>query len=95
MNSSRKIVKFDHEVRSDIRDGVEILANAVKVTMGPSGKIVLIERPHQHPIVTKDGVTVAKSINLSNQFQNLGVQVVKDAAASSADDAGDGTTTAT
>ncbi len=95
MNVTKKIVKFDHEVRENLREGVEILANAVKVTMGPKGKIVLIERQNQHPIVTKDGVTVAKSINLSNKFQNLGVQIVKDAASRSADEAGDGTTTAT
>ena len=81
---SRKIVKFNHDVRDSIREGINILADAVKTTMGPSGKTVLIERPNQHPIVTKDGVTVAKAINLSNQFQNLGVQVVKEAAARSA-----------
>lgn len=90
-----KIVKFDHEVRDEIKKGITILADAVKTTMGPSGKTVLIERENQHPIITKDGVTVAKSINLSAQFQNLGVQVVKEAAARSADEAGDGTTTAT
>jgi chaperonin GroEL len=90
-----KIVKFDHEVRDEIKKGIEILADAVKTTMGPSGKTVLIERVNQHPIITKDGVTVAKAINLSAQFQNLGVQVVKEAASRSADEAGDGTTTAT
>tara|TARA_A100001515_G_scaffold54953_1_gene43417 strand:+ start:2250 stop:3839 length:1590 start_codon:yes stop_codon:yes gene_type:complete len=92
---TRKVVKFDHEVRESIRQGVDILASAVRTTMGPRGKTVLIERPGQHPIVTKDGVTVAKAINLSNQFQNLGVQVVKEAASRSAEEAGDGTTTAT
>lgn len=90
-----KIVKFDHEVRESIRLGIETLANAVKSTMGPRGKTVLIERIGNHPIVTKDGVTVAKAINLSDQFQNLGVQVVKEAASRSAEEAGDGTTTAT
>ena len=90
-----KIVKFDHEVRESVRLGIEVLASAVKTTMGPRGKTVLIERPGQHPIVTKDGVTVAKAINLSDRFQNLGVQVVKDAASRSAEEAGDGTTTAT
>ena len=90
-----KIVKFDHEVRESIRLGIETLANAVKTTMGPRGKTVLIERIGGHPIVTKDGVTVAKAINLSDQFQNLGVQVVKEAASRSAEEAGDGTTTAT
>jgi chaperonin GroEL len=92
---SRKIVKFDHEVRENIRMGIDVLASAVKTTMGPRGKTVLIERPGQHPTVTKDGVTVAKAINLSDKFQNLGVQVVKEAASRSAEEAGDGTTTAT
>ena len=90
-----KIVKFDHEVRESIRRGVNVLASAVKTTMGPRGKTVLIERPGIHPIVTKDGVTVAKSINLKDSFENLGVQVVKEAASRSAEEAGDGTTTAT
>ena len=89
------VVKFDHEIREKIKKGIETLAQAVKTTMGPKGKTVLIERKGQHPIVTKDGVTVAKSINLSDGFQNLGVQVVKEAASRSADEAGDGTTTAT
>jgi chaperonin GroEL len=92
---SRKIVKFDHEIRESIRLGVQILSKAVRTTMGPRGKTVLIERPGQHPIVTKDGVTVAQAVNLSKKFQNLGVQVVKEAAARSAEEAGDGTTTAT
>lgn len=92
---TRKIVKFNHEVRESVKQGISILAEAVKTTMGPRGKTVLIERPGQHPIVTKDGVTVAKAINLKDRFQNLGVQVVKEAASRSADEAGDGTTTAT
>ena len=95
MSFTKTIVKFDHDAREKLREGIEILANAVKVTMGPKGKVVLIERHQQHPIVTKDGVTVAKAINLSNKFQNLSVQVVKDAASRTADEAGDGTTTAT
>ena len=90
-----KVVKFNHDVRDAVKEGVSTLAAAVRTTMGPQGKTVLIERPGQHPIVTKDGVTVAKSINLRNQFQNLGVQVVKEAASRSAEEAGDGTTTAT
>lgn len=92
---SNRIVKFDNEVREKIKHGVSILSNAVKTTMGPRGKTVLIEREGMHPIVTKDGVTVAKAINLSDKFANLGVQVVKDAASRSAEEAGDGTTTAT
>jgi chaperonin GroEL len=90
-----KIVKFDHEIRENIRLGIETLAKAVKTTMGPKGKTVLIERKNMHPIVTKDGVTVAKAINLSDPFQNIGLQIVKEAASRSADEAGDGTTTAT
>ncbi len=92
---SSKIVKFDHDVRESIRLGIETLSKAVKTTMGPKGKTVLIERQGMHPIVTKDGVTVAKSINLSDPFQNIGLQVVKEAASRSAEEAGDGTTTAT
>lgn len=92
---NNKIVKFDHEVRENIRLGIDILAKAVKTTMGPKGKTVLIERHDMHPIVTKDGVTVAKSINLADPFQNIGLQIVKEAANRSAEEAGDGTTTAT
>lgn len=92
---NNKIVKFDHEIRESIRLGIETLAKAVKTTMGPKGKTVLIERPGMHPIVTKDGVTVAKAINLSDPFQNIGLQIVKEAASRSAEEAGDGTTTAT
>lgn len=93
MFQSRKIVKFDEEINGKLLKGINTLANAVKCTMGPRGKNVLIERPGQHPIITKDGVTVAKSINLTDQFENLGVQVIKDASARTAEEAGDGTTT--
>ena len=91
----KRVVKFDETLREELLKGIEVLTNAVKVTMGPKGKNVLIERRNDHPIVTKDGVTVAKSINLSQQFQNMGVQIIKEAAARTADDAGDGTTTST
>lgn len=93
MFQSRKIVKFDEEINGKLLKGINTLANAVKCTMGPRGKNVLIERPGQHPIITKDGVTVAKSINLTDQFENLGVQVIKDASSRTAEEAGDGTTT--
>jgi chaperonin GroEL len=93
MFQSRKIVKFDEEINGKLLKGINTLANAVKCTMGPRGKNVLIERPNQHPIITKDGVTVAKSINLTDQFENLGVQVIKDASSRTAEEAGDGTTT--
>tara|TARA_B100000214_G_scaffold73151_1_gene49084 strand:- start:6040 stop:7569 length:1530 start_codon:yes stop_codon:yes gene_type:complete len=75
--------------------GVDTLANAVKVTMGPKGKNVIIENPGTYPTLTKDGVTVARSVNLSDKFANLGVQIIKEAASRTADSAGDGTTTAT
>ena len=68
---TRKIVKFNHEVRELVKQGVSTLAEAVKTTMGPRGKTVLIERPGQHPIVTKDGVTVAKAINLKRLLADL------------------------
>lgn len=93
--SSDKIVLFDTEIRDRILKGVNILADAVKVTMGPRGRNVLIENPGQHPILTKDGVTVARSINLKDRVANLGVQMIKEAASRSAEEAGDGTTTAT
>jgi chaperonin GroEL (HSP60 family) len=90
-----KALKFDESARAQLVDGVNILANAVKVTMGPKGQNVIIERPGMIPHLTKDGVTVARSINLRDKFQNLGVQMVKEAASRTAEVAGDGTTTAT
>ncbi len=93
--NSDKIVLFDVETRDRVLKGVNILADAVKVTMGPRGRNVLIENPGQHPILTKDGVTVAKAINLKDKVANLGVQMIKEAASRSAEEAGDGTTTAT
>ena len=93
--STYKMLKFDDSARSQLADGVNLLANAVKVTMGPKGQNVIIERPGLIPYLTKDGVTVAKSINLRDKFRNLGVQMVKEASSRTADVAGDGTTTAT
>jgi chaperonin GroEL len=90
-----KIVLFDIETRDKVLRGVNVLADAVKVTMGPRGRNVLIENPGNHPILTKDGVTVAKSINLRDKVANLGVQMIKEAASRTAEEAGDGTTTAT
>lgn len=92
---SNKIVKFERDALPKIISGVDVLANAVKVTMGPSGKNVVIENIGRPPTLTKDGVTVAKAINLKDRFPNIGVQVVKEAASRSAEIAGDGTTTAT
>ena len=94
MEIKRKVF-FDDQFKIGIKKGVDILANAVKVTMGPKGRLVLIQRENMHPIVTKDGVTVAQSVNLENELQNLGVKVIKEAANRTAEEAGDGTTTST
>jgi len=83
------------ELDLKLQKGINKLASAVKVTMGPKGKLVLINRPGSHPIVTKDGVTVAQSINLIDEVENLGAQIIKESASRTAEEAGDGTTTAT
>lgn len=90
----RKVI-FEDELYSSLKKGVNTLADAVKTTMGPKGKLVLIQRDQYHPTVTKDGVTVAKSINLENELENMAVKVLKEAASRTADEAGDGTTTST
>lgn len=95
MQNTKKIVKFDTSARSSLLSGVNTLNDAVKITMGPCGRNVVIENPEGHPILTKDGVTVARAVNLSKKFENIGVQLIKEAAARTADVAGDGTTTAT
>lgn len=95
MNEIKRKVFFNDQFKIGIKKGVDILADAVKITMGPKGKLVLIQRKNMHPIVTKDGVTVAQSINLENELQNLGVKVIKEAASRTAEEAGDGTTTST
>ena len=95
MQDKAKEILFKGESQRELAAGVNALANAVKVTMGPGGENVIIESPNGPPILTKDGVTVAKAIALSLPFQNMGVQTVKEAAAKTADTAGDGTTTAT
>ena len=92
---STKELLFGAAAREKILEGVDTLANAVRVTMGPRGQNVVIERPQRSPHLTKDGVTVAKAVNLKGKFQNLGVQMIKEAAARTAEVAGDGTTTAT
>ena len=93
--TSKKKLMFHEEARSILLDGVNQLADAVSVTMGPGGLNVVIQRQDSVPILTKDGVTVARAINLPNEMENLGVQLVKEAAQGAADIAGDGTTTAT
>jgi chaperonin GroEL len=90
-----KEIKFNLEARDLLKKGVDQLANAVKVTLGPKGRNVVIDKKFGAPQVTKDGVTVAKEIELSNKFENLGAQMVKEVASKTNDDAGDGTTTAT
>ena len=90
-----KVLKFDVEAREKLMEGVNVLANAVKVTLGPSGRNVMITKGSGSPVVTKDGVTVAKSIELEDEFANQGAQMAKEAASKTNDAAGDGTTTAT
>ncbi len=90
-----KQIKYDIEARDLLKKGVDALANAVKVTLGPKGRNVVIDKKFGAPQVTKDGVTVAKEIELSDEFENLGAQMVKEVASKTNDDAGDGTTTAT
>ena len=90
-----KELKFDQEARNSILRGVNILADAVKVTLGPKGRNVILEKSFGSPTVTKDGVTVAKEIELEDKFENMGAQMVKEVASKTSDTAGDGTTTAT
>jgi chaperonin GroEL len=90
-----KIIKFNIEARDLLKKGVDAMANAVKVTLGPKGRNVVIEKKFGAPQISKDGVTVAKEIELSDKFENMGAQMVKEVASKTADDAGDGTTTAT
>jgi len=90
-----KEIKFDIEARDSLKNGVDKLANAVKVTLGPKGRNVIIDKKFGAPHVTKDGVTVAKEIELNDPVENMGAQMVKEVASKTADDAGDGTTTAT
>ena len=89
------MIKFDMEARDQLKSGIDQLANAVKITLGPKGRNVIIEKKFGAPQVTKDGVTVAKEIDLEDPFENVGAQMVKEVASKTNDDAGDGTTTAT
>ena len=90
-----KELRFSEDARAHILKGVNILANAVKVTLGPKGRNVVIEKSFGAPLITKDGVTVAKEIELEDPWENMGAQLVKEAATKTNDAAGDGTTTAT
>ena len=90
-----KELKFGTEARNKMLDGIDILANAVKVTLGPKGRNVVLDKSFGAPRITKDGVTVAKEIELSDKFENMGAQMVREVASKTNDKAGDGTTTAT
>ncbi|MBD9015889.1 MAG: molecular chaperone GroEL, partial [Prevotella sp.] len=90
-----KDIKYNMDARDLLKKGVDQLANAVKVTLGTKGRNVVIEKKFGAPQITKDGVTVAKEVELENKFENTGAQLVKSVASKTGDDAGDGTTTAT
>jgi len=90
-----KEISFNLEARDALKRGVDALANAVKVTLGPKGRNVIIDKKFGSPAITKDGVSVAKEIELKNPVENMGAQMVKEVASKTADVAGDGTTTAT
>src|SRR5438045_7706723 len=90
-----KQLKFQEEARSALLRGANIMASAVKATMGPKGRNVVIDKKYGSPTITKDGVTVAKEIELKDPFENMGAQMLKEVAAKTSDVAGDGTTTAT
>ena len=90
-----KIVRFDTDARNRMLKGVDILADAVRVTLGPKGRNVVIAKSYGAPRITKDGVTVAKEIELEDKFENMGAQMVREVASRTNDEAGDGTTTAT
>src|SRR6059036_2521691 len=90
-----KLVKFGQDAREKILRGVNILADAVTVTLGPRGRNVVLDKSFGAPNVTKDGVTVAKEVELEDKFENMGAQMVKEVASKTSDVAGDGTTTAT
>src|SRR5919197_1105729 len=92
---SAKQIAFDQEARESMRRGVGKLAKAVKVTLGPKGRNVIIQKSFGSPTVTKDGVTVAKEIELEDKYENMGARMVREVASKTSDVAGDGTTTAT
>merc|ERR1712086_759054 len=94
-NKMAKIIKFDSEARAAMIRGLDILANTVKVTLGPKGRNVVIDKSYGAPRITKDGVSVAKEIDLEDKFENMGAQMVKEVASKTNEEAGDGTTTAT
>ncbi|EOZ0363525.1 TCP-1/cpn60 chaperonin family protein, partial [Escherichia coli] len=90
-----KDIRFGEDARARMVRGVNVLANAVKATLGPKGRNVVLEKSFGAPTITKDGVSVAKEIELADKFENMGAQMVKEVASKTSDNAGDGTTTAT
>ena len=90
-----KQIKYSTEARTLLKDGVDKLSDAVKTTLGPKGRNVILDRKFGAPHITKDGVSVAKEIELEDPYENMGAQLVKEVASKTNDDAGDGTTTAT
>src|SRR5580698_11509985 len=90
-----KNIKFREDARQKILKGVQTLARAVRVTLGPKGRNVVIDKSYGSPVITKDGVTVAKEIELFDKLENMGAQMVREVASKTSDKAGDGTTTAT
>src|SRR4026208_2551786 len=90
-----KDIKFNGDARDRMRRGIDVLANAVKVTLGPKGRNLVLDKSYGAPRITKDGVTVAKEIELKDKFENMGAQMLKEVASKTSDVAGDGTTTAT
>ena len=90
-----KLILYKDDARESLKRGVDKLANAVKVTLGPRGRNVVLDRGFGSPVITKDGVTVAKDIDLEDKFENVGAELVKEVASKTNDMAGDGTTTAT
>ena len=90
-----KEIKFNKDARDAMKAGVDKLANAVKVTIGPKGRNVILQKPYGAPIITNDGVSIAKEIELGDPYENMGAQLVKEVASKTNENAGDGTTTAT
>ena len=90
-----KMIKYDADARDKLKRGVDQLANTVKITLGPRGRNVILDKKYGSPIVTNDGVTIAREIELKDPFENMGAQMVKEVASKTNDVAGDGTTTAT
>src|SRR5574343_373578 len=94
LNMAKKII-FNEEARKSLKKGIDIVANAVKITVGPRGRNVILDKGYGAPMVTNDGVSIAKDISLKNKFENMGAEIIKEVAIKTNDIAGDGTTPAT